>query len=214
MLYYVYVDVEIVHQFWKFEPKHHNAISTGLIQGPRMMGFVATVKTPTRRAKHVKLVEIVYYCWLAPVSRVTTKKIREIKPLLDRWVPCNDVISWVDNGLERTYHASQVADIAPINEFLHHVIFQIGARITGSFPACSLHGEDDRTMAEGRVKANEGRKNMRQQFQIERERWRVGGRLPRYTKRRLGSEWLPQRSHTNDKAEWTACRISHTPWSG
>ena len=29
----------------------------------------------------------------APVSRVTAKKIGEIKPLLDPWVPCNDVIS-------------------------------------------------------------------------------------------------------------------------
>ena len=47
-------------------------------------------------------------------------------------------------------------DVAPINEFPHHVIFQIGTRITGSFPACSLYGEDNRTMAEGRVKANGG----------------------------------------------------------
>ena len=59
LLYYVYVDVEIVQQFSKFEPKHQNAISTGLIRGPRMMGFAATVKTPTRCAKHVKLVQVV-----------------------------------------------------------------------------------------------------------------------------------------------------------
>ena len=29
----------------------------------------------------------------APVIRVMAKKIGEIKPLLDSWVPCNDVIS-------------------------------------------------------------------------------------------------------------------------
>ena len=27
------------------------------------------------------------------ISRVTAKKIGEIKPLLESWVPCNDVIS-------------------------------------------------------------------------------------------------------------------------
>ena len=85
----------------------------------------------------------------ALVSKVTVKKIGEIKQLLDPWVPCNDVISRGD-------------DVSPINEFLHHVIIQIRARITGSFLVCSLHGEDDRTMAEGRVKANGGgRKSMR-----------------------------------------------------
>ena len=59
LLYYIYVDAEIVQQFWKFEPKHHNAISTRLIRGPGMMGFASIVKTPARRAKHVKLVQIV-----------------------------------------------------------------------------------------------------------------------------------------------------------
>src|SRR4051812_45952932 len=88
----------------------------------------------------------------SPASRVMAKNIGEIKPLLDPWVPYNDVISLVENGLERTCHASRGDDVAPINEFLHHFIFQIWARITGSFPACSLHGEDDRTMAEERVK--------------------------------------------------------------
>ena len=69
LLYYVYVDIEIVQQFWKFEPKHQNAISTGLIRGPRMMGFVATVKTPARRAKHVKLVQIVVVLLLIGLIR-------------------------------------------------------------------------------------------------------------------------------------------------
>ena len=55
-------------------------------------------------------------------------------------------------GLNEPAMLDEVHHVAPINEFHHHVIFQNGARITGSFPSCSLHGEDDRTMAEERVK--------------------------------------------------------------
>ena len=101
-------------------------------------------------------------------------------------------------------------DITPINEFLHHVIIQLGARITGSFPVCSPHGEDDRTMAEGRVKANGGgRKSVRQQFQIERERRRVGGRLPVCH----GSEGAPRPTRRFRNTPTTRHRLTDM-WNG